>query len=289
MLKVRRKTNYVIACWDGNRRSSGKAFFDNRSFFIASQIFALKEYKHNLDQVTLVVPYNATPSSQFENFLVTLPQKVQNANVVVVRRANYGLSYGSYAHAFALYKRQFDYFIFNEDDYLYVKDGFDLELIKRFNASRSGIITSLHWRPQYGRKQPITYKIESTWGSVAKRLDSHYDHDLLISNGITSNCVLETISGDKRLYNKYFHLINSPYGDDLDQLVFEDQFLRYGPTEDLATDYCIPFNGALKSQKPVKYFRNTTEKFFIVPTESVPTLLAKDERHAKLVSFVNGF
>lgn len=287
MLKVRRKTNYVIACWDGNRRASGKSFFDNRSFFIASHIFALKEYKHNLDQITIVVPYNPTPSSQFENFLVTLPQKLQNANIVVVRRANYGLSYGSYAHAFALYKRQFDYFIFNEDDYLYVKDDFDLELIKRFNASRSGIITSLHWRPQYGSNQPVTYKMESVCGSVAKRI--HARHDLLISNGITSNCVLEKIAGDKSLYNKNFHLTNSPYGKDLDQVVFEDQFLKYGPTGDLATDYCIPFNGILESQKPIKFFRNTTEKFFIVPVENVPTLLVKDERHSKLVSFINGF
>jgi len=57
----------------------------------------------------------------------------------------------------------------------------------------------------------------------------------------------------------------------------------------LANDYCIPFNGATLNEKPIKYFRNTTENYFVVPVEHVPSLLRKNDRHAKLVEFVKGF
>ena len=54
-----------------------------------------------------------------------IPHKIQNTEVEIIIRENYGMSYAAFNEVFEKYKDNFDYYIFNEDDYFFNDHNFD--------------------------------------------------------------------------------------------------------------------------------------------------------------------
>lgn len=132
------KTNLVIATWSGSRR------VHSNHCFLQKQVLSLHKLKHNLDQITFVVPHNPDEPKVFRESIKSLPNKIGNAHVVILEKENIGLSYGSFSHAFSIYKEEFEYYIFLEDDYIFVEDNFDQTMICLFNNSENcGYLSTL--------------------------------------------------------------------------------------------------------------------------------------------------
>jgi hypothetical protein len=173
--------NYVIACWSGDRRGKTPNFEKDNLYYIRNHIDSLKELKHNLTQITVVIPFNPYQSVEYSRYIDNLPKKIQHADVVVIYKENYGQSYGSYSRTYEKYRKQFDYYIFIEDDYVFVQNNFDQ------------ILVSLH-----GEKSKCGYLCSLV-------LNTHGRHAAL-SNGIASSDTLEII------FDKYGKLPHSHLG-----------------------------------------------------------------------------
>ena len=139
------KVNYVIATWTGTRRRGNEAHRYDKVLYLREQLRLLKNYRHNLSQITVVAPDNPKELAVDSAYLAELDGSVVGVTpVVVLRRENKGHSYGSYSHVYGLYKDQFDYYIFMEDDYAFVQDDFDQKMIQMFeDAGKCGYLCAL--------------------------------------------------------------------------------------------------------------------------------------------------
>lgn len=216
------KANYIIATWSGPRREGNDEYHADPAHYVTQHIKSLQKYAHSLAQITVVVPDNPNEPAAFTTAIEALPKKIQNADVVVVRRKNQGQSYGGYSHVFGQYRSEFTYYFFIEDDYIFVKDNFDLELIKLLEMKRPqncgylcSLVTKLERRPHTA-----------------------------ISNGIAKADTLERVwdkfkclpHGTPNLANEY---------DCTPQLQFGWAFLEIGAQlQDYRDHYRAPFNDA---------------------------------------------
>ena len=136
--------NLVIACWSGTRRDTFEPYDEDRAYYIKRQIKCLEKLKHDLDQITFVIPDNPEEPRKFTAFLKEIPRRIGTALVKVIKRENFGQSYGSYSHVYGRYRDRFDYYIFIEDDYLFVVDNFDQELVVNYVGMQNcGFLCSL--------------------------------------------------------------------------------------------------------------------------------------------------
>jgi hypothetical protein len=115
------------------------------------------------------------------------PKTIQNAEVEISFRKNYGMSYGAWSDAFDRNEDKYDYFIFNEDDYAFVENDWDSYLVNKFNSYEDcGYLCMVIREPHY-------------WNDYKK----HAGH----STGISSNKVLKDVK------NKHGYLPHSKEGD----------------------------------------------------------------------------
>lgn len=112
----------VVAFYFGNRESCRKK---ESLKYIDAQIHNLKKYKHNLSDIIFVIAEDDRNE--------TLIQRDENTGILYIYRKNYGLSFASWMKAVKTYKDTFDYYIFLEDDYCFVKDNFDQIMVNEFN------------------------------------------------------------------------------------------------------------------------------------------------------------
>lgn len=119
------RTNYVLCTWSGSRRARDKRLTHDPALYIRKHLESLQTLKHNLNQITVAVPWNPKEPRQFRRVINQLPPKIGGADVVVLERPNIGMSYGSLADAFDKYKSAFDFYFLMEDDYVFALDNFD--------------------------------------------------------------------------------------------------------------------------------------------------------------------
>jgi hypothetical protein len=128
--------NYVLCCWSGPRRMQDPRYENCRTFYIDKHIRTLEKYKHNIDQITVVVAHNPHEPDYYRYFLDNcLPGKIQNASVFILDRPNLGMSYGSFADTYKIYRTQFDYYFYIEDDGIFMQHHFDQIHLKRMKEN----------------------------------------------------------------------------------------------------------------------------------------------------------
>lgn len=164
-------TNLIIACWSGPRRNEIDELLNivpyptTRIGHLQKQVATLINYKHQLAQITLVVPPYSEEPLNFTQYLNNLPESIGKTKLEIYRRpTNSGWSYGSWDAAVQKYQG-FDHYIFLEDDYAFIKDDFDTTLIELWNSLES---------------QDIEYMCNFY----------HLPH-AIVTNGITSGAKLE--------------------------------------------------------------------------------------------------
>lgn len=236
------RTNYVIATWSGKRRSGSVKSLH----YLTVHLKFLEKYKHQLEQITIVSPDNPRENLEFTEFLKNIPNKIGTAKVVLLRRENFGQSYGSFAYAYQMFSNEFDYYIFIEDDYVFIRDDFDGELISKFNEIENcGYLCSLvnYFERQLHAAIPI---------------------------GITSTEVLKKIwdTFDRIPCGEYC-TSSYPYSA-APQLRFSKNFLDIGRTlSDLIDHYRAPFNAEGK----LEFYGDKHKKDLIVPIQFMKELI----------------
>lgn len=112
----------VIACWSGARRGQPYA-----KSYIPDQLEWLARTRHDIvTQVTMVDAHSDCGHPDHESHLL----RAERLGICVIRRSNRHMSYGAYGDAFYYFGKQpFDYWIFIEDDYVFVSDDFDEALV----------------------------------------------------------------------------------------------------------------------------------------------------------------
>jgi len=225
--------NYVIAAWSGLRRGDrnpnfgkdcnrdenwvrDKKYDKDRRHYLKFHLEQLKKYKSHVTQITIVCPDNPHEPKYFQEFLKRLPAQIRHIPVVVLRRPNYGFSFGSFSYAYDKYKN-FTYYIFTEDDYVFIRDYFDLELITRYESlPKCGFLCSYIADRQKG---------------CTLLTDDHF----LVSVGLTSADVLA------KIWQKHKSIPHAKHGG-ASQIAFLRAFLDEGYLlYDYASDFRIPF------------------------------------------------
>jgi len=128
-------TNYVVTFWSGSRRFMDKRYVNDRAFYLKKHIKALHKFRHSLDRITIVVNQNIREPLEFRECLKTVPSHIQGAEVIILERPNIGMSYGAFSEVYGRDRTDFDYYLFIEDDQIFMQDHFDLLHIDLMNES----------------------------------------------------------------------------------------------------------------------------------------------------------
>jgi hypothetical protein len=124
------KSVLIVHNYFGPRRISFGPYEEDPLFLAKKQIQYLEEVKHNLDHVVLTVNSRGLEDNEnISKLLSILPEKLQKASTEILIRENVGLSYGAFSDVYTKYRRNYDYYFFTEDDYLFCEDFFDTTLI----------------------------------------------------------------------------------------------------------------------------------------------------------------
>jgi hypothetical protein len=129
----RKRTCYVVNMYFGERRKTVEEYYSDRLCFLKKQIETLSNHKHNLDKIVFSINFEQDHLAWVNEAISLIPKKLQNTDVEVFLRKNVGLSYGAFSDNFARLRNDYDYFIFNEDDYFLVQDSWDEYLIRKYN------------------------------------------------------------------------------------------------------------------------------------------------------------
>ena len=183
------KTCYVINFYFGERRKTVDLYNQNRLIFYKKQIEVLEKYVHSLNKIIFTCNIEKEDYKYVSELFKITPKFIQNAEVELYFRENYGLSYGAWSDAFDRNEDKYDYFIFNEDDYFFIQNNWDKYLVNKFNQYNDcGFVCPIVREPHH-------------WNDYKK----HAGH----STNISSNKVLKEIKqkfgslphGDKKDYH----------------------------------------------------------------------------------------
>ena len=137
----------IVHNYFGPRRVFLKPYVDDPLFLVKKQIQYLEEVKHNLDHVVFTV--NRRGDEDDENISILkqiLPDKFQKATTEILIRENIGLSYGAFSDVYTKYRKNYDFYFFTEDDYLFCEDWFDSILIDMLLENENpGYLCGLVW------------------------------------------------------------------------------------------------------------------------------------------------
>lgn len=218
------KVNYVIATWDGkdwnetdSHRSTrfildqiGKPKADE---ILSTHLDYLSKLKHLLAQITIMKPtkHNQPKYDGYYSNATKILQEVKfTCPVVTIESDHYKeYSYGQWLHAFEIYRNQFDYYIFVEDDTVAAIPFFDTILMTLFQHRIPNQLGYLCTKTQL-LKDDDYYK---QWDSKLATID-HMAISTGITNAKTLSRLFETYNDVyDRLHHQLIHIgiTNHPF------------------------------------------------------------------------------
>jgi hypothetical protein len=131
------RVNLVIACWGGARRTPDPQYEADRSHYLKLQMDSLSRFSHPWTDTTFV------STGGREDYLDYLDGI--RSSYKVIDRPDIGMSYGSFDAAWKI-DQTYDYYIFLEDDFVFVRDDFDIEMVNYFETLPDcGYLCQLAW------------------------------------------------------------------------------------------------------------------------------------------------
>lgn len=128
------KTCFITNFWIGDRRFLDLNYQEDNLYFLKQQISCLQTYQHNLTKI--IFNFNITPDQYkyVSKIFAITPKQIQGAEVEINIRENIGISYGAWSDLFGKYRSEYDYYIFNEDDYFFIQHNWDTYLVNKHNS-----------------------------------------------------------------------------------------------------------------------------------------------------------
>lgn len=145
------RTCYVCCVYLGDRRCAVKQYDEDRLSYVKEHVKSLQETLHNLARIVFVFNLEEEHHGLYEQAKSLIPRRIQGAEVELIERENIGMSYGAWSDAYEKYQGEYDYYIFNEDDYFFVEDHFDRYLVDKFNSFQNiGYLCGMAMNPSPG-------------------------------------------------------------------------------------------------------------------------------------------
>ena len=179
------KTNLVKVFYFGERRKQIEESKTDKFFFLKKQVEYLCKIKHDLDQITFVV--NGDIPDGYEQEVFALKEKFK---LVTLSRENVGISYGAYSHAVDTFIDDFDFFIFSEDDFIFLQNNFDRIYKEKFySIDNASMVTAVSQNYDGHNPKHASVSIYGTSKEILKRIISDHgklpfiDKDLGVAYG----------------------------------------------------------------------------------------------------------
>jgi hypothetical protein len=231
------KTCLIINFWLGERRRNPDIYDQDRTIYVKKQIEFLTRYQNDID--TIYFTFNIEPEHYhlISEVINLIPKKINNSNVKINIRKNINFSYGAWNEIVKKEIENYDYFIFNEDDYVFVQDKWDEYLINKFNSKNSMGYLGMGVRELH---IDIDRKTKLGYGDYKSVRESFH------SVGITSKSNIKKILNDKDnliptveikdYYGEEDHRIEDT------QTMWSVQFYKYGMENfDIRNEYKAEF------------------------------------------------
>ncbi len=242
------RINYVIATWDGRTWNdsgmSGRYIMDQIGKPKADEILSthleyLSKLKHSLAQITIMKP-TKHDKPKYDDYYIKMQQALDECKfscpVIIVESDFYTLySYGQWLHAYELYRNQFDYYIFVEDDTVGAIPNFDLILMNFFKTRVPNQLGYLCTKRDYEYRWNIREHMAITTG---------------ITNSKTLSLLFQTFGeGKDGIYehllhqlNKYVGITDHPFSNgNLMQVNFSLLFTKISTICDYSDQFLCPF------------------------------------------------
>lgn len=238
---MKNKVCYVVSFWLGKRRVEIQEYDDNKFFFLEKQLYFLEKFKNNID--TVVFNFNLVYEhfDLFTHIFNLLPKKIKNSKIEINVRQNVGMSYGGFSEVFLKYRNDFDYFIFNEDDYIFIEHNWDSYLLNKFKSTKNCGYLSM----------------------IVSESDSSYPKHASHSTGISSSLILNKLIdnfGELPHSKSEDYFNNELYG----QIKQTNEIVKLGyDIFDVRDDYKVLF---LNHEKQIIEYHKNNHKILIQPS-----------------------
>lgn len=134
----------IIACYLGERRKANNNFSSKEEAinFITEIVETDKKLNPGHDMDILIVHNRIPGDTESEDFINSFDKQITfNGSIKVVHRDNIGGSFCAFEHGFSLYKNEYEYFLFNEDDICFIKENYLSEAISEMNKDNIGFVS----------------------------------------------------------------------------------------------------------------------------------------------------
>lgn len=247
--KMKDNICYVCCCYLGDRRASINLYHEDKTIYVKEHIKSLQEINHDLSKIIFIFNLDPEHLELFEKLKKEIPKKIQNSEVEIIVRENYGMSYAAFNEVYKKYRTEFDYYIFNEDDYYFNVVNFDNYLVNKFNSYNNiGYLAAMAVNPAWNFQHTLTHAGNSV--------------------GITSSKVLEVIyqkfgdlphSKHRKNSENTFYSLNEIEG----QIAQTHEIFKMGYNIfDVREDYSCPHDMGDKLKKEIYGFDHFVDHFF---------------------------
>ena len=134
---MKSKVCYISNFYLGERRVEVEAQKYDRLLYLKLQIESLIKYDHNLSKIIFNFNFRKEDIKYLNDIIKLTPKEIKGTPVELFFRENKGMSYGAWSDTFIRYQNEFDYYIFNEDDYFINDHNFDQYLVNTFNQYKN--------------------------------------------------------------------------------------------------------------------------------------------------------
>jgi len=129
------KTCYIINFYLGERRKQLPEYTNDKLFLLKKQIEYLYKIKNSLSKVIFTFNIREEDYEYVSEIFKIVPKFINGTEIEINFRNNIGMSFAAFSELFEKHRSKYDYFIFNEDDYFFVEDNWDIYLKNKFLTS----------------------------------------------------------------------------------------------------------------------------------------------------------
>lgn len=202
------KSCLIINFWFGNRRDFPPIYGTDRLIYLKSQLNYLTSVKMDLDTIYFNFNIEKSHYNLLTDALNLTPKYINNTKIAINIRKNKGMSYGAWNDIIKQELDNFDYYIFNEDDYFFVEDNWDTYLINKYNSYKDCGYLAMGVRPNYFHNKIVNNAFHSVGMVSLKNIKKVLSEqkDLIISNNYYNNIdeyYIETQENQQHFVNQY--------------------------------------------------------------------------------------
>jgi hypothetical protein len=141
------KTCLIINFWLGDRRRHPNIYHIDKLIYLKTQISYLETFENNLSTIYFNFNVEVGQFNLLNEALKLIPSNINGSKVKINIRENKGFSYGAWNDIASREIDNYDYFIFNEDDYFFNQPKWDSYLVSKYKSKEDMGYLAMGVRP----------------------------------------------------------------------------------------------------------------------------------------------